>query len=166
MKKQYINFGTHYSDNIKAIPNDPRNKDFMKMNEEVSNGEAEIIEYQVDLDQYKASNKREIDKKTESLISSGFIHNDVQFEINIEKEVSALALNNVRMAGTDMTGKKFRAKNAGYTFLSNDDFDAFFSAGFGRLEFLINGGSDLKDAIDEASNFDEVDAIIDERTQN
>ncbi len=148
----------------KTIPNDESNRDFKLMQKEVSDGQASIETNEVQLDQYKLDKKNAIDKRTDELILLGFNHNSTDFKINLEKEVAAIALNNVRMAGGDMAGKKFRAKNRGYTFASTADFDAFFQAGFGRLESLINDGSDLKDAIEDCTTVAEVDAISDDRT--
>jgi len=147
----------------KVIPNDSRNSDFIKMNQEVADGEAEIILVTISLEQVKAEKKAQIDKRTDELILAGINHNSVDFKITIEKEISAIALNTVRMAGGDMAGKKFRSAEGTYTFTSTADFDAWFATAFGRVESVIIEGSEMKDLVDAASNQAEVEEIVDDR---
>jgi len=147
----------------KVIPNDNRNSDFIKMNQEVADGEAEIILGTISLEQVKGEKKAQIDNRTDELIFAGITHNSVNFKINVEKEISAIALNSARMAGMNMAGKKFRARSETYVFESTADFDAWFAQAFTRVETILISGSELKDLVDEAETAEEIELIVDER---
>jgi hypothetical protein len=119
-----------------------------KIDAEVEAGDAEIISFVKDLDSHKKSAKTKVNKRTDVLILAGVNHNSVDFKINIEKEITALGLQSMRLAGVDMQGKKFRGENTTYEFASTTDFDTWFALAFGRVEQVIIKGSELKDIID------------------
>jgi hypothetical protein len=169
MSKQYKETGHGYFELDfngvrKIIPDEIMNADYRKMQAEVADGKAVIVEFTVDLEQYKATKKTAINQKTDELIADGIIHNSVQFKINLEKEINALGLKTQRDANVDMTGKKFRADGQTYAFTDTADFDSWFSAAFGRVEQVLIEGSELKDNIDAAVDVAGVDAITDDRT--
>lgn len=160
---QYTYIDGWYIGNNKAIPEEPDNYNYFKLMKEVSLGISTIITLGPTLDELKAAKKLEIDTKTDQLIEAGIIHNSVDFKINLEKEITALGLNSARMAGADMAGKKFRAKDQTYTFVDTADFDAWFNAAFTRVESLLISGSELKDQVDAAADQAALDAIVDNR---
>jgi len=147
-----------------SIPDDEGNAAYMKMMQEVSDGDAQIVAYTVDLETHKKIKKNQIDSKTETLVEAGFTHNGTDFKVDTYKQLTAIALMLQRMQAAPMAGKKFRAKDYGYSFADNADFDAFFVTGFARIESLINAGSDLKDLVTDAIDSAAVDAIVDDRT--
>lgn len=146
-----------------SFPADESNYLYVQMMAEVAAGESSIIAPGLTLDDLKASKKVSIDAKTDVLIEQGITHNSVEFKINLEKEITALGLNSARMAGADMAGKKFRARNQTYTFVDTADFDIWFNAAFTRVESLLISGSELKDQVDAAADQAALDAIVDNR---
>lgn len=161
----YEEYG-YYSDGLRTIPNDPDNPQYQEMMQEVAGGVSNIVTVSavvLTLDDFKTEKKLEIDRKTDQLIEAGITHNSVEFKINLEKEITALGLNSARMAGADMAGKKFRAKDQTYTFVDTADFDAWFNTAFARVESLLVSGSELKDQVDAAADQAALDAIVDNR---
>jgi hypothetical protein len=159
----YKHHDTCYTCEGLTIPDDANNFFYIKMMQEVTDGISTIEEITVSFDDIKARKKQEINKKTDTLIAQGITHNSVEFKINVEKEISAMALNAARSAGADMAGKKFRAKDQTYTFVDTADFDAWFNAAFARVESLLVSGSELKDQVDAAADQAALDAIVDNR---
>jgi hypothetical protein len=136
---------------------------YQKMMKEIADGVSTLENVTVSLDELKEEKKQAIDEKSDLLIEQGITHNAVDFKINIEKEITAMGLNAARMAGADMAGKKFRAKNETYTFVDTADFDAWFNAAFARVEQVLIAGSELKDAVDAAVDQAALDLIVDDR---
>lgn len=130
----------------------------------IENTNDSIAPYSEDLETKRLVREAEVQNKTAALIEAGFDHGGKNFKVNLDKETAAIALNLKRMAGADMTGTKFRARGRGYVFTSTGDFDTWFAKGFGRLQQIIDDGSDLKDAIDDATTEAELNAVIDDRT--
>ena len=103
---------------------------------------------------FKAPVLESIDRKTDNLIAKGLYYNGKHFYINVEKEVSAIVMFLERLIGSDMTGKMFRATGEDYTFLNNDDFDAWFATGSYLIQSKIRSGAELKNDVSAAGNSD------------
>ena len=126
------------------------------------------------LDEIKAGRRSEINSRTDELIAMGFSHYPHPayiFGLAQCDQTNASFLNQKRIAGQDMTGQFFRLKEnlddpgvQNYSFASNADWDVFVYKGSKFVEICTHTGGVMKDALAAATDIDEVNAIVDDRT--
>jgi len=117
-----------------------------------------------ELPKIKAARYVEINERTDELITKGFEHEGIQFNITLEDQANMDALLGARSAGliTTLANQYFRASED-YFFVSDEDFDEIYMKGLAHKDFIIRSGAVLKKQIANSTSKTDIGTIKDDR---
>ena len=108
------------------------------------------------LDDYKTNLIESQDKKTESLILTGFIFDGNTFSLSINAQINWSNLLNIPQA---MFPLKLSTKNDNIYVLNFNNVQNFYFTALGRKNECLQLGNEIKKRINESLTFNELDLI-------
>ena len=131
---------------------------------EMSLGEKEDVD-NADLITYKATKFSDIDRRTDELISQGFVFNQMQFSLSGPAQARMMGINQIRDDSAVIYPIRWNnIDDTDYYDIPNaETFRNFYLAGVGAYRSFVDSGTELKNSVRAATTPAEVDAVIDSR---
>lgn len=117
------------------------------------------------LEYYKNIKYRNIDNRTNELISRGFNYAGKMFSLSLPAQIRLLGINQVRNDPNLIYPIRWNTMhdNDYYEIANPEDFHLFYMKSLATYRAHVDAGTALKDQVREATSKAEVDAIIDNR---